>query len=44
MVFQYWAHMDLVLTSNSRSVFRAGVSLNNHSFIHSLDSCGIPIL
>ena len=25
-----------VLTPNSRSVFRAGVSLNIHSFIHSL--------
>ena len=27
----------LFLTPNSRSVFRAGVSLNIHSFIHSLE-------
>ena len=29
----------LFLTSNSRSVFRAGVSLNIHSFIHSFIHC-----
>ena len=36
------ACVHLFLTPNSRSVFRAGMSLNIHSFIHSFIPCVLP--